>query len=115
MAFFPLPKVFNAKGFCTVHNFPPNQWELDINSKKQLWAIYSNGNDWLTQKIDDFKLGESKTYYFNDFNKLKYNEASLILLQFRKTPLEKKFSVTISSLFLIPSSEIFNFPKRSLK
>lgn len=90
MAFFPLPKVFNAKGFCTVHNFPPNQWELDINSKKQLWAIYSNGIEWLTEKIDDFKLGESKTYYFNDFNNLKYNEASLILLQFRKTPLEKK-------------------------
>ena len=33
----------------------------------------------------------------------------------RGTPLEKKFSVTISSLDLIPSSDIFNLPNRSLK
>jgi hypothetical protein len=94
MAFFPLASAINTKGFCTVHNFPPNQWELGLNSKKSLWAIYSDGSNWQTQKLNDFELGDSKTYYFNELSQLtKSGNSSLILLQFRKTPLEKKIKV----------------------
>ena len=37
------------------------------------------------------------------------------LLKFNNFLLEKKFSITNSSLNLIPSSEIFNLPSLSLK
>ncbi len=93
MAFFPLSSAINTNGFCTVHNFPPNQWELGLNSRKSLWAIYSDSNNWQTEKLDDFEVGESKTYYYNDLSKLNKIVNSLILLQFRKTPLEKKLKV----------------------
>ena len=97
MAFFPLSSAINTNGFCTVHNFPPNQWELGLNSRKSLWAIYSDSNNWQTEKLDDFEVGESKTYYYNDLSKLNKIVNSLILLQFN--PLFTLFWDTLRSIF----------------
>ena len=91
MAFFPLASVKNAKGYCTIHNFSPNQWELKKESKKMLWAIYPEGDYWKTKALDTLEIGASKTYYYKDFNlKENQNHNPLILLQLRKTPLNEK-------------------------
>ena len=102
MSFFPLLTIDKTIGFCTVHNFSPNNWEKIKPSAKSLWAIYSNGEKWITKELDFLQIGESKTYYYDDFKfKKKNNSNPIILLQFRKTPL-------LSALDFLPSHE-FNF------
>lgn len=44
MAFFPLASIQNTKGYTSLHNFSPNQWELTDAKKK-----YS-GRFFLTEK-----------------------------------------------------------------
>ena len=66
MAFFPLIDLNIAKGFCTIHNFGPNNFEKIKNSKKNVWALYSNGEKWITKDLGEIKVGDSKTYYYND-------------------------------------------------
>ena len=101
MAFFPLASVKNTKGYCTIHNFSPNQWELKKESKKTLWAIYAEANYWKTKELDTFEIGASKTYYYEDFNLPTHqNQSPLILLQFRNTPLEKKLKLLPDHEFL---------------
>lgn len=91
MSFFPLASVQETKGYCTVHNFPPNHWELKQNSQKTLWALFSDGNVWHTKKLDTFEIGDSKTYFYDEFElPTNKNQNLLILLQFRKSPLKAK-------------------------
>ncbi len=86
MSFFPLIKINKLEGFCTLHNFPPNNWEPVVKSNKKVWAIYSDGKRWITNYLGDISLGSSKKYSFNDlFPENKKNIPSLVLLQFRKT------------------------------
>ena len=40
MSFFPLFNILETKGFCTVHNFSPNNWENLIKKLKTL-VIFS--------------------------------------------------------------------------
>ena len=88
MSFFPLTNINDSKGYCTVHNFSPNNWEKTSNDTKGLWAIFSDGNNWKTKFISELKKGESKTVYYDDFN-LNHNNSysSIVILQLRKTPL----------------------------
>ena len=104
MPFFPLLNTNKAAGFTTVHNFSPNNWENQGREAKTVWAIYSDGKNWKTKKLDTIDPGESQIYYYNDL--LEHVEAKtqpLILLQFRKTPLRE-------TLDFLPSQE-FNFTK----
>ena len=93
MSFFPLANISKIKGYCTLHNFSSNNWEPINNSKKTIWAIYSNGTKWITKKMDSIEYGESITYYYDDiFKKSKNDDFPLILLQFRKTPLKRELN-----------------------
>ena len=38
MPFFPLTKVNSVEGFCTIHNFPPNDWQKS-NNKENLYGL----------------------------------------------------------------------------
>ena len=88
MSFFPLCNVLNTKGFCTMHNFSPNNWEKIKSSKKTVWALYSNGEKWITKKLDILQKSQSKAYYYDDFElKKETNVSPIVLLQFRKTSL----------------------------
>ena len=60
MAFFPLASIQNIKGYTSLHNFPPNQWELTDNKKKILWAIFSNGEKWETKELATVEVGNLK-------------------------------------------------------
>ena len=92
-----------ASGFCTVHNFPPNNWEPIKNSKKTIWAIYSDGEKWITNELDTIKIGESKKYFYNDiYNVLDKEHQPLILLQFRNSSLPKNLNT------LPPHEHIYN-------
>ena len=68
MSFFPLLNINESAGFCTVHNFPPNNWENISKEPKNLWSIYSDGKKWITNLICKLNYGESKTIYYKDFN-----------------------------------------------
>lgn len=104
MSFFPLLNINESAGFCTVHNFPPNNWENISKEPKSLWSIYSDGKKWITNLICKLNYGESKTIYYKDFNlNTKSGVLPVIALQFRDKPLEKKLSV-------LPDNE-FKFTK----
>lgn len=91
MAFFPLANSAKADGYCTLHNYPPNDWEPTKNCAKTVWAIYSNGHKWITKELDVLEVGSSKTYFYADIlSVLALDYIPLILLQFRKSPLQKE-------------------------
>ena len=60
MAFFPLANTKKANGYCTLHNYSPNNWEPITKSEKEVWAIYSDGEKWRTKYLDKINAGESK-------------------------------------------------------
>ena len=94
MSFFPISNISKANGYCTLHNYQPNNWEPIMNCKKKVWAIYSDGEKWLTKYLNTIDVGESQTYSFNDVYKGNgRNPPSLILLQFRKTPLANNLEI----------------------
>lgn len=95
MAFFPLANTSKATGYCTLHNYPPNNWEPIQECSKLVWAMYSDGENWITKNLGQLEIGESKTYHYNDiFNGGSDTIANpLILLQFRRTPLARRLSV----------------------
>lgn len=94
MAFFPLANTSKAAGYCTLHNYPPNNWEPIEQCPKYVWAIYSDGKNWITKNLGQLEIGESKTYYYDQIiQRDDSNSHALILLQFRKTPLAKRLSV----------------------
>ena len=69
MPFFPLLNTNIAAGFTSVHNFSPNNWENQGWEKKAVWAIYSDGKNWKTKKLDTLDQGNRKPIiimiYFN--------------------------------------------------
>ena len=88
MAFFPLVSLLDTEGYCTIHNFPSNNWEKSDKDNKTVWALYSNGNQWVSKSLGLIKSGESKTFYYKDLG-LSYSVlcSPIVFLQLRKTPL----------------------------
>ena len=37
MAFFPLANTTKANGYCTLHNYSPNNWEPITKSEKKVY------------------------------------------------------------------------------
>ena len=100
MPFFPILNSNFAKGFTTAHNFSPNNWEKISEHKKNIWAIYSNGDCWKTKHLGEIGRGESKTFYYDDILKIKDQISfPLVLLQLRKSHLE-------NNLDYLPSQEL---------
>jgi len=94
MAFFPLANTSKAPGFCTLYNYPPNNWEPIEECQKFVWAMYSDGKNWITKNLGQIGIGKSKTFYYTDiYQGGTTNTQPLILLQFRKTPLAKLLTV----------------------
>ena len=93
MAFFPLLNIKKASGFCTIHNFAPNNWESIEKNEKSLWALYSNGDKWISKDLGIIKIGESKNFNYTDIydeGELEPGKHPIILLQFRKNPLVER-------------------------
>lgn len=91
MAFFPIVSVLNTEGYCTLYNFPPNDWENIKNAIKTVWAIYSNGQKWITRELNTLDINTSKTYFYKDILSDEMSDYNpLILLQFRKSPLNEE-------------------------
>ena len=90
MSFFPIFRTHKFEGFCTVHNFRPNNWEKIKNLEKTVWAIFSNGEVWITKELDKLRIGESKTYHYSEIiSSDNLNKFPIILLQLRKNPLKE--------------------------
>jgi hypothetical protein len=101
MAFFPLANTSKAAGYCTLHNYPPNNWEPIEECQKFVWAMYSDGKNWITKNLGQIGIGESITLNYNDIYQVgATNSQPLILLQFRKTPLPELLTVLPDHEFL---------------
>ncbi len=100
MPFFPLSNILDTKGFCTVHNYTPNNWQNTEANIKTLWAIYSDGNHWMTKKLESIEVGDSKTIHYEDFGlPTMANISPLIALQFRRTNLPERLDSLPSQEF----------------
>ena len=93
MAFFPLANTSKAAGYCTLHNYPPNNWEPIEQCPKYVWAIYSDGKNWITKNLGQLGIENPKHIVMTKSFKETIAILTLILLQFRKTPLAKRLSV----------------------
>jgi hypothetical protein len=104
MPFFPILKTFDAEGFSVIHNYVPNDWEKSNMESKTLWAIYSDGKHWVTKNLGEIHYGMSRQIYYTEFNLTPIDKAyPLIILQFRKTTLEKKLEELPNHEFQYPS------------
>ena len=62
MVFFPLINSNLFKGYTTIHNFPPNNWEkTSYPTNKSVWAIFSDGIKWETKYLGKIKKGDAAT------------------------------------------------------
>jgi hypothetical protein len=92
MVFFPLINSNLFKGYTTIHNFPPNNWEkITYPTNKSIWAIFSDGIKWETKYLGIIKKRESKTIFYDEVIKTNQKDFHpLILLQLRESNLERK-------------------------
>ena len=107
MPFFPLTKVNSVEGFCTIHNFPPNDWQKSNNKEKFIWAIYPENNKWKTKKISKINHGESLTINYRDLNICIEKKNPLILLQLRETTLPKTLNILPKHEFTYTDSPVW--------
>ena len=61
MSYYPILSAPKCKGWTTVCNFPPNNWEYRDRNKKSLYLSWAEGGYWKSIKIDELAYGESKT------------------------------------------------------
>jgi len=101
VAFFPLANTFKAIGHCTLHNYPPNNWEPIEECPRFVWAMYSDGNKWKTKNLGLLEVGESKKYNYGDIYQEEDKERNpLVLLQFRATSLAEKLDILPKQEFI---------------
>jgi hypothetical protein len=88
MAFYPLFNITDCKGFVTLANFSPNNWENANEQKKTIWAIWSDGKCWNTKKVREILPNSFETFQTKDFEEIiKINSkdlsSELVLLEMR--------------------------------
>jgi len=97
MSFYPLFNILDAEGFVNLANFPPNNWEIKQVEDKNIYAFWSDGDQWITQSAGLLTKGHFKEFRTSDFFKNKSPElingvytADLVLLQLRQGILHGK-------------------------
>tara|TARA_B100000795_G_scaffold254328_1_gene225144 strand:- start:581 stop:1384 length:804 start_codon:yes stop_codon:yes gene_type:complete len=56
--FYPILRAPNCKGRTIVHNYPPNNWEIRRNCKKNINITWSDGFIWKSKKIGSLDIGK---------------------------------------------------------
>jgi len=71
MVFFPLIKNFDGyKGWTSIHNYPPNNWEVKKIITKYVYVVWSDGKYWKFLKLDSIEPFETKTFFYEDIKNL---------------------------------------------
>ena len=102
MSFFPLFNILETKGFCTVHNFSPNNWEKSHKKTKKLWLFFLRDSLWNSKKICEIKYGDSFSVEMENLKFMNENiDSNLVILQLRKDDnIPKKMNFLPKSQFI---------------
>ena len=76
-----------TSGFCTVYNYPPNDWEESNSGSKMLWACTQMEKNGFLDICALSKKVRIKQFFMINLNLIKIKFSPIIVLQLRKTPL----------------------------
>jgi hypothetical protein len=66
MPFYPILKAPHTKGFTTLYNFPPNNWEVRNKTPQIISLTYLKNNIWHTVELEQLNFGEICTISYDD-------------------------------------------------
>jgi len=70
MSFYPILKAPDSKGWTTLFNFPPNNWELRDSSEKYINVTWAEDGKWRTENVGKLAFNEVRTFGFDDLPKV---------------------------------------------
>ena len=77
--YYPILDAPYCSGETTVHNFPPNNWEISNRNHKNLYVSFIEDNFWVNNKIDEIPFGKSKTIKSEDVNSITQSSSIKII------------------------------------
>ena len=66
MSYYPILKGADCKGWTTLCNFSPNNWEVKNNTKKNINLTWAENDSWRTKKIGTLENNEMRTITIDD-------------------------------------------------
>jgi hypothetical protein len=69
MSFYPILKAPDSKGWTTLYNFPPNNWEAGDSSEKYVNVTWAENGQWRTENVGKLAFDEFRTFAFDDLPK----------------------------------------------
>lgn len=63
MSYFPILSAPGCRGWTTMFNFAPNNWEEGPRVSRFLNVTWSNGETWQTRALAELQYGETKTVH----------------------------------------------------
>ncbi len=70
MSFYPILKAPDSKGWTTLFNFPPNNWEVRDSSEKYINVTWAEDGKWRTANIGKLAFNGIRTFGFDDLPKV---------------------------------------------
>lgn len=61
MSYFPLLKAPGARGWTTLCNFPPNNWEMKLRGDQYVNVTWNSGGQWITESLGTLAPGGVRT------------------------------------------------------
>lgn len=86
MSYYPILSAPNVKGWTTLSNFSPNNWEGDRGQEKFVNLTWSSQNLWISKTIDIIKPDTFRTVTANEIENI-VPPQSLTLLSLTQKPL----------------------------
>ena len=89
--FYPILQAPNCQGRTVVHNYPPNNWEIRRNCKKNINITWSDGIIWKSKKIGYLDINKSFTIKEEDLKFVPNGALALSSLSVNELPYESEF------------------------
>jgi hypothetical protein len=87
MSFYPILKAPDSKGWTTLFNFPPNNWEVKDSSEKYINVTWAEDGQWRTENVGKLAFNGIRTFGFDDLPKeLPQGVLPLLSLTLSKLP-----------------------------
>ena len=81
MSFFPFLNIPKLDSFVTLHNFPPNNWEVDVSGDAQIYLLWLDKDGWGSRCIGSLPFGRSKKILYSEIiNDLPPHQIALVTL-----------------------------------
>jgi len=85
MSYFPILEAPAAKGWVTLCNFPPNNWEASHGQKQWINVTWASNGQWSSKTIGDLAPGDFRTIKTSDVAHIVPSDA-LALMSLTLTP-----------------------------